>query len=425
MMTKTQEKALKKIKKRPVDLAHYLGFDKLNEMHNKWIIDMVYGHEDKTLQAHRGSYKTTCVSIALMLNIILYPNKRTVFIRKTDQDVKEIIQQINKMLRTEFVHELVRIIWNIDLVITKFNATEINTNLTNDPRGISQLVGMGINGSITGKHFDVILTDDIVNVQDRISKAEREHTKIIYQELQNIKNRDGKIFNTGTPWHEEDCFNIMPNAERYDCYTTGLITEEKLQEIKGTMLPSLFAANYELRYIASEDVIFTNPKRTDDDSMLYNTEFCHIDAAYGGNDYTAFTMCEKVDGKYYVLGKLWHCHVDDVLDKIIKIKNKYNGGKIYCEMNADKGYLAKAIQSKGERSAPYHERMNKFLKITSYLKGAWDNVVFVKGTDEEYLKQVLDFTEDADHDDAPDSLACLIRILWDKKDDNYVSVFGK
>lgn len=62
----------------------------------------------------------------------------------------------------------------------------------------------------------------------------------------------------------------------------------------------------------------------------------------------------------------------------------------------------------------YHEEMNKFLKITTYLKRDWKNVVFVEGTDEEYIRMITDYTEDAEHDDAPDSLSSLIRILWNK-----------
>lgn len=418
-----KQKIIKLVKNNPIKIAKILGFDKLTTLHNEWIASMLFGKQDETLQAHRGSYKTTCVSIVLMLIIILRPNKRTAFIRKTDSDVKEIIAQVSKMLKTEIVHEIVRILWGVDLVLTIDNATQISTNLTNDPRGTAQLIGMGIGGSITGKHFDYIFTDDIVNVSDRISKADRERTKIFYQELQNIKNRDGRIFNTGTPWHEEDCFSLMPNIKRYDCYTTGLITEDKLKEIRQSMLPSLFAANYELRYIASEDVIFTNPQLHGDVDKIRQTEFCHIDAAYGGSDYTAFSMVQKVDGKYYVLGKLYKEHVDDVLDKIIAIKNEFQGGKIYNEMNADKGYLSKAIRGKGERSSPYTEKMNKFLKITTYLKGAWNDIIFVEGTDDAYIKQITDFTEDADHDDAPDSLACMIRLLFNKHDDDYRSVF--
>ena len=57
----------------------------------------------------------------------------------------------------------------------------------------------------------------------------------------------------------------------------------------------------------------------------------------------------------------------------------------------------------------YHEDMNKYLKITSYLKGAWQDVIFVAGTDKEYINQVCDYNENADHDDAPDSLASIIR----------------
>jgi hypothetical protein len=55
--------------------------------------------------------------------------------------------------------------------------------------------------------------------------------------------------------------------------------------------------------------------------------------------------------------------------------------------------------------------MNKFLKITSHLKGAWKNVFFVKGTDMDYIRQICDYNENAEHDDAPDSLASLIRLL--------------
>ena len=65
----------------------------------------------------------------------------------------------------------------------------------------------------------------------------------------------------------------------------------------------------------------------------------------------------------------------------------------------------------------YAEEMNKFLKITTYLRGEWPNVVFVKGTDKEYIKQITDFNEEAEHDDAPDSLASMIRRLWRVQDE--------
>ena len=252
-------------------------------MHNRWIIEMIRGTQDKTLQAHRGSYKTTCVSIALACIFVLLPNKKTLFLRKTDADVKEVIRQVRNILLSPPMQEAARLIHGKDMVLITQTASELSSNLPGDSKGTSQIVAMGINGSITGKHFDRIFTDDIVNVQDRTSKAERDRTKIVYQELQNIRNRGGRIFNTGTPWHKEDCFSLMPNIERHDCYSTGLISKEQLQIIREAMTASLFAANYELRHIASDDVIFTSPQ-TDADPSLAEQGICHIDASYGGED---------------------------------------------------------------------------------------------------------------------------------------------
>lgn len=418
----TREAAIAILLNEPVKIGYAVGFDKLTALHNRWIIEMIRGTQDKTLQAHRGSYKTTCVSIALACIFVLLPNKKTLFLRKTDADVKEVIRQVRNILLSAPMQEAARLIHGKDMVLTTQTASELSSNLPGDSKGTSQIVAMGINGSITGKHFDRIFTDDIVNVQDRTSKAERDRTKIVYQELQNIRNRGGRIFNTGTPWHKEDCFSLMPNIERHDCYSTGLISKEQLQIIREAMTASLFAANYELRHIASDDVIFTSPQ-TGADPALAEQGICHIDASYGGEDGTAFTICKKSGGKYYIYGRLWQKHVDDCLPEIIRLRKAFNAGIIYCERNADKGYLAKALRDKGERADTYHEKTNKFVKITSYLKSEWKNVVFVAGTDAEYVNQICDYTENAEHDDAPDSAASVVRKLWNKKDTEYVPLW--
>lgn len=421
-MALTREAAIAILLNEPVKIGYAVGFDKLTALHNRWIIEMIRGTQDKTLQAHRGSYKTTCVSIALACIFVLLPNKKTLFLRKTDADVKEVIRQVRNILLSPPMQEAARLIHGKDMVLTTQTASELSSNLPGDSKGTSQIVAMGINGSITGKHFDRIFTDDIVNVQDRTSKAERDRTKIVYQELQNIRNRGGRIFNTGTPWHKEDCFSLMPNIERHDCYSTGLISNEQLQIIREAMTASLFAANYELRHIASDDVIFTSPQ-TGADPALAEQGICHIDASYGGEDGTAFTICKKSGGKYYIYGRLWQKHVDDCLPEIIRLRKAFNAGIIYCERNADKGYLAKALRDKGERADTYHEKTNKFVKITSYLKSEWKNVVFVAGTDAEYINQICDYTENAEHDDAPDSAASIVRKLWNKKDTEYVPLW--
>ena len=115
----TQKEAVDFLVKYPVRFAKMIGFDKLREdLHNNWIRKMMSGKKDATLQAHRGSFKTTCVSIALALLIVLMPNLRILFIRKNDSDVKEIIAQVKKILQTPQMVYFVRCIYNVNLRLT-------------------------------------------------------------------------------------------------------------------------------------------------------------------------------------------------------------------------------------------------------------------------------------------------------------------
>lgn len=402
-------KLVKSLKDEPVKYARLLGFDLLTDLHNEWIKDMVWQQEDdETLLAHRGSYKTTCVSFALALIIVLKPNKTTIFIRKTDTDVIEIAKQTDKILRSDLFSYIVKEIYGVDLQITS-NSYQIDTNLNTGTKGTPQLICLGIYTSLTGKHSDYIFTDDIVNVQDRISQAERERTKLQYQELQNIKNRGGRIFNTCTPWHKHDAISeLMPNKKFYDCYSTGLISESKLRALRESMDPSLFAANYELKHIASDKALFGKPNYCNDETLLYEG-VSHIDASYGGADWTAYTIMKKANGKIYALGKTWQKHVDDCLAEIQALQEHFKVGTVYNEKNADKGYLAKELQKRGMLPKLYQEKQNKYVKISTYLRREWKNIYWLEETDRDYMNQVLDYTENAEHDDCPDSASSLIR----------------
>ena len=417
-----KRKLVKTLVNNPVKYARLLGFDKMTDLHNQWIRDMIKAKEDKTLMSHRASYKTTCVSVALALIIILLPNKRTMFMRKTENDIKEVINQVKKILLNPHTLYIVQCLYGVELKLTVSSTSELSTNLTTDVKGTSQLLGIGTGGSLTGKHFDFIFTDDIINIQDRISKAERERIKMIYQELQNIKNRGGRIFNTLTPWHKDDASTLMPEAERYDCYTTGLISKEEIEEIKSKMIPSLFSANYELKHIASEDVIFTNPQYTDN-KALCQQGIAQVDAGFYGEDYTALTIVCKKDGKYYVHGRCWRKHVEECYADIKLECEKYMISKLHIEKNADKGLVARDLKNIGLRVNAYNESMNKYMKIVTYLKIEWNNVIFDTDTDKEYIEQICDYNENASHDDCPDSLSSAIRVLYNKTGDKYQPMF--
>lgn len=413
-ISENQRKYLDLIIEEPVEIGKRLGFNDLTNIHNEWLKMMIFEEDDRTLLAHRGSYKTTCLSIAIAIIMILFPNKTIIFLRKTDTDIKEVVKQVSKILCSLLMKHIVTQLYGVELILLEDTTSAITTNLMTSNKGSSQLLGLGIGTSITGKHADIVITDDIVNVRDRISKAERDRTKLSYMELQNIKNRSGRILNTGTTWHKEDCIEMMPNKVIYDCYSTGLIDRKTLENIRQSMTPSLFSANYELKHIADEEALFTNPTFTDNEGLIFNG-ICHIDAAYGGEDGTAFTICKQQGDKFYMLGKRWNKHVDDCLSEIIAIKDKYKGGSISCEKNADKGYLEKELGKLGCITDGYTETTNKFIKISTYLRKHWNNIIWLEDTDHDYINEILDYTENAEHDDAPDSASSLIRKLTGKR----------
>lgn len=405
------ETLVRSIKEAPVKYARALGFDLLTDVHNDWLRTMLLCPDDYTLLGHRGSYKTTCLSVALAFGAVLKPHKSTFFIRKTDDDVTEIVAQAQKILDSDLMHYVTYEIYGIDLELTTRSAYKIDTNLARSNRGQVQIQGMGLNGSITGKHADYIYTDDIVNVKDRISRAEREQTKRQYMELQNIRNRGGRIFNTGTPWHKDDCIStLMPNVHRFSVYDTGLISDDQQQQLRASMSPSLYAANYELRHIASDDALFGPPQFYGGPAADIHNGRAHIDAAYGGSDYTALTILKRRPGGGYIgYGKLWRGHVDGHLDEIQALHKLYRAGTIACEKNGDKGYLARDLRARSLPVAEYTEYENKYIKIATHLKREWPRIEWIKDTDPDYLSQILDYTETAEHDDAPDSAASLIR----------------
>lgn len=410
------------LKEQPYKIGHFVGFKDLTGLHNDWLRSFLYDSENQTLLAHRGSYKTTCLSIFFALHLIEKPRENVIFFRKTDTDVAEVISQTSKILKTAALQKAVNLLYGTDLIFEKDTANEINTNLNTSSKGASQLVGLGITTSITGKHADIVVTDDIVNIKDRISRAERERTKTQYMELQNIVNRGGRFINTGTPWHKEDAISLMPNVRRFDCYSTGLITREKLESLRRSMSDSLFAANYELKHIADANGMFKEPKFIGDETLIYGG-LAHIDAAYDGEDSTAFTAFKRQpDGSIVGIGKLWRKHVDDCLPEIKTIHRRLLLGSVACEKNADKGYLAKELAAQGFLPFLYSETTNKFVKISTYLRREWDNIRWLEETDPDYINQILDYSEFAEHDDAPDSAASLIRRM--EKEVRYNPVKG-
>lgn len=209
----TREEAWRIWRYYPAAIGRMCGFrDLTDELHGRWMKNILYGTQDYTLQAHRLSYKSSCLSVALAMWCVLHHGENALFMRKTDTDTVESITQAKKVFDNEAFRYMAGLLLQTDVYLLKTTNNSLTVSVYDSPRGADQLLGCGCGGSMTGKHANLIVCDDVVNLQDRISRAERERTKAVVQELRNIVTRDGRIVFIGTPWHKEDAFSLVVPA---------------------------------------------------------------------------------------------------------------------------------------------------------------------------------------------------------------------
>lgn len=404
----------KKLTDQPHLLGIYLGYDRLTELHSEWIKYCFLTPIDSSLQAHRGSYKTTAVMIVGCIWWLLFNfNDRVLLIRKDFTAASDILKVISRQMQSPKMHTLFMELYGFDYKITIDRSDKFTWDLKTTETREGNINAFGMSPNITGSHGDKVLCDDIITLKDKLSQAEREKTVEYIRELRtNIIDPGQAISFTGTPWHKMDGWQILPKPLKYTVYETNLkaFTEEHLKKLKENTTPSLFAINYELNHIASENQMFTNPFFGGWDFR----ESClgHIDAKYEGTDTGALTFFSKTNNKehpFQAIGFKFNCHVDDYMDTIVMMYKKFNCSAIYKEKNDDKGYTAKSLKAKGLQAISYHEIENKHIKISNYIYPIWKHIKWAHDTDLEYLNQIVDYEEGAEPDDAPDSLGSIIK----------------
>lgn len=412
------DKKLNLIINKPHILGHIAGKTLLTGLHSKWIKYIWDASENRSLQGHRGSYKTTAITIiGTIWWLLFHPNDRIAIVRKKFSDSSECVTVISQIMRLPEIQIIFQFAHGFrpKAIIDRADKITFNFKKSKTPEG--NIDAYGVDTDITGKHYDKIICDDFVTLKDRVSKAEREKTKSVIREIQtNIVDPGKQVCFIGTPWEKNDAWSIVPEPIKYSVYKTDILTKDIQQEKRRLTTPSLYAANYELKHIASEDSLFKEVNFKRWDFKIKSGVYSHIDAKYGGDCTNALTfMARKPDRRIQAIGftsnknvKLWY--------KFIKNKwKKYFCGSLFTEDNADKGFLCDALRKEGVSAKTYNESTNKHIKIVNYLYSTWDIIDWDPDTDPEYLNQILDYQEGQKPDDCVDGPASLIREKFFKK----------
>jgi predicted phage terminase large subunit-like protein len=408
---------------KPHLLGVYLGYPDLIDLHSKWINTAWLDKSKQAMQAHRNSYKTTSILIVGSIWYLLYfdPNATILIIRKSDTDAQKIVRTLRDHFQSNKVIGLFNSIYCVNRLDTdqwSSSSLKLSIKTTKTPEG--NIESRGIGGAITGSHYSHIFPDDIVTRDDRYSKAERTQTKDFIRELKNIKKQGGRVFYSGTPWHKDDAWTILPEPDKYPIGTVpikGFLPHElpaKIAELKTGNTESLYCANYELKHVSTEELLFDDPQYCEWPDAKFPL-VAYLDPAFGQDDYTAITIGGVYDKKIYIAaGYVWKHPIDKTYDLVENLFVQYGLTLLIVESNQAQVVIGREFIKRGIPVKAVWQFKNKLFRIEHYAKKFWSIIYFNKKILEntdclEYMEQITSFYELADHDDAPDSLAGFIQ----------------
>lgn len=169
----------------------------------------------ETLQlAFRGAGKSTVLSTTFAISrIVQDPNVRILIASKTAGHAKSILREIKQHIAE---NEKFKLIFG-DLVGEKWDEEEITVCTRSRPAKEPTIMTVGIGGQVVGKHFDVIICDDLVDEDNSRTQHMREKTKVwYYKVLHPTLEPHARLHIIGTRYHFDDLYGHLEATDLKD-----------------------------------------------------------------------------------------------------------------------------------------------------------------------------------------------------------------
>lgn len=299
-----------------------------------------------------------------------------------------------------------------------------------DKGGVIKAAGIG--GQILGRGAHLAIIDDPVkDYEEAFSETIRENTFNWYRStLRTRLEPNGAIIVIMQRWHSDDLTGKLlkqdGNVDDGGLWTVlnlPVLGEDgvplwherypidAINEIRKSQGEKIFQAQYMQKPVDIVERLFDEIKYREPN--LKNIPLiAYLDPAFGGKDFSALTIGCNIAGEIFVVyGEVWKGEIDITYDRVCEILNKYQVSKLVLESNQAQGVLSYEFQKRKIFVKTVHNVTNKHFRICSNVKTAWSKVFFSRNVQTEYCQQILNYSESAKNDDAPDSLAGLITEL--------------
>jgi len=347
-----------------------LGYDKLTDVHEKWCKELQDLSNKRRLDLEpRGTYKSTVRTVAYTLwRLINNVNLRILIVNANYADANSFLREItghmrkNKKFKYLFGDWVGSEKWTQSGIIIK-PRTSVQKDMS--------IACAGTNSNITGKHYDIIICDDIVNQNDRDFNRFRERKKLFFEELLSVLEPNGWLFLIGTRWHFSDLYSHIINtinpsleAKKLPTYRVNIQSAidssgnatfpdilplsklEQLKSEKGMQFNSQYLNNPlpETSQLFPESKIewYLNPPK----DLIY---YAFMDPAVGESKSACRTALvvigkSKKDGILYVVD-VYADRIDpsNAIEVLFKYHKKWNFSKVGYESNFHQTYWYKLL----------------------------------------------------------------------------------
>ena len=235
----------------------------------------------------RDTFKTVIsVTAVAVATIVENPNARILVTSHTQKQANKRASSIRRVIeRSEKFHAAYGEDWQPEFREDKWTDAEFTVARRTKNLIEATVTAAAVGADVTGSHFDLIISDDIVNLENSYTQEARDKVYNYLTSLFPHLEPGGTMLIVGTRWHMDDAYGrLLKNDEeraknglhpRYKklirgCYDgpNGLffpakLTHEYLERMRYDLKPaSRFSANYENKTIADEDLIFEPQYKT-------------------------------------------------------------------------------------------------------------------------------------------------------------------
>lgn len=406
---------------------------RMSPAHQTMMDHIVDGGNRSLLLCQRGLGKSLILQSYICWFILNNPNKRVILVSSTDGKASSFMRAIKQTLESQNVQD----IWG-DVKGSVWTDHELTlsgrTSISAEPS--LMCLGAG-SGSCTGRHCDLLVTDDLCDFDSTRSELQRNRLRDwLLTSLSPVLMANGTFIAAGTRYHYMDiwqllleklnfntlilhpikddgtaqCEFLQPIDDVFD--DKGVLVTRGLKSIKRELGSVIYALQYENNVSLLLEGNIINHENIQYTRKIPNLESIVIscDPAISkkdGADYTAIIVGGRAaDGGIYIKDYInEHLSFKETIDKLKSLVNVYNPVEVRIEqVGFSEGFVTELKRElpgtliKGIK--PVGDKESRLREVSPIFENM---LVWFLETHSEIVDQLLLFP-DGDHDDLCDAI---------------------